>query len=129
MPAAHRIVLFVAALSVAATALFALELTGRTAPFAAVVLPWPLLAAGFCVAEMKVVSVHFRRETHSFSLSEFPAVIGLSRRIYTFSTYVYQQVNSNEGLPQFGGAATLSVVSADQCGTSIFAIARNRSFV
>ena len=77
MPAAHRIVLFVAALSAAATALFALELTGRTAPFAAVVLPWPLLAAGFCVAEMKVVSVHFRRETHSFSLSEFPAVIGL----------------------------------------------------
>jgi diguanylate cyclase (GGDEF)-like protein len=52
-------------------------LTNRTAPFASVVLPWPLLAAGFCVAEMKVVSVHFRRETHSFSLSEFPAVIGL----------------------------------------------------
>ena len=77
MPAAHRIVLFVAVLSGAAMALFALALMGRTAPFASVVLPWPLLAVGFCIAEMKVVSVHFRRETHSFSLSEFPAVIGL----------------------------------------------------
>jgi diguanylate cyclase (GGDEF)-like protein len=77
MPAAHRVVLFVALLSGAAAILFALVLTGRTAPFASVVLPWPLLAVGFCVAEMKVVSVHFRRETHSFSLSEFPAVIGL----------------------------------------------------
>jgi diguanylate cyclase (GGDEF)-like protein len=40
-------------------------------------LPWPLLAAGFLIAELKVVDVHFRREKHSFSLSEFPAVIGL----------------------------------------------------
>jgi diguanylate cyclase (GGDEF)-like protein len=40
-------------------------------------IPWPLIAAGFCLAESKVVDVHFRREQHSFSLSEFPAVIGL----------------------------------------------------
>src|SRR5258706_15931523 len=40
-------------------------------------IPWPLVAAGFCLAELKVVDVHFRREQHSFSLSEFPAVIGL----------------------------------------------------
>jgi diguanylate cyclase (GGDEF)-like protein len=37
---------------------------------------WPLLAAAFALAELKVVEVHFRRETHAFSLSEFPAVIG-----------------------------------------------------
>jgi hypothetical protein len=37
---------------------------------------WPLLAVAFAIAELKVVEVHFRRETHSFSLSEFPAVIG-----------------------------------------------------
>jgi diguanylate cyclase (GGDEF)-like protein len=42
-----------------------------------IVLPWPVLAAGFALVEMKVIVVHFRRETHSFSLSEFPAVIGL----------------------------------------------------
>ena len=40
-------------------------------------IPWPVIAAGFCLAEVKVVDVHFRREQHSFSLSEFPAVIGL----------------------------------------------------
>jgi diguanylate cyclase (GGDEF)-like protein len=40
-------------------------------------LPWPVIAAGFCLAELKVVDVHFRREQHSFSLSEFPAVLGL----------------------------------------------------
>ena len=77
MPAAHRIVLFSALLTGAAMAIFSVELTGRAAPFSSSALAWPLLAVGFCVAEMKVVSVHFRRETHSFSLSEFPAVIGL----------------------------------------------------
>jgi diguanylate cyclase (GGDEF)-like protein len=40
------------------------------------VFGWPLLAAAFALAELKVVEVHFRRETHAFSLSEFPAVIG-----------------------------------------------------
>ena len=34
------------------------------------------MAAAFFAAELKVVDVHFRREKHSFSLSEFPAVIG-----------------------------------------------------
>ena len=40
------------------------------------VIPWPLLAVAFAIAELKVVEVHFGRETHAFSLSEFPAVIG-----------------------------------------------------
>ena len=39
--------------------------------------PGRVLAVGFFLAELKVVDVHFRRETHSFSLSEFPAVVGL----------------------------------------------------
>ena len=30
----------------------------------------------FVATELKVVDVHFRREKHSFSLSEVPAVIG-----------------------------------------------------
>jgi diguanylate cyclase (GGDEF)-like protein len=77
MAAPHRIVLFVAVLIVASAAVYALWLLGRVAPFAAVPLPWPILAVGFCIAEMKVVAVHFRRESHSFSLSEFPAVIGM----------------------------------------------------
>jgi diguanylate cyclase (GGDEF)-like protein len=40
-------------------------------------LPWPLLAVGFFVAEWKVIHVHFRRETHAFSMSEVPVVAGL----------------------------------------------------
>ncbi|HET9346517.1 MAG TPA: EAL domain-containing protein [Candidatus Limnocylindrales bacterium] len=39
--------------------------------------PWLLLALGFLAAEAKVIVVHFRRESHSFSLSEIPAVAGL----------------------------------------------------
>ncbi|HTC85968.1 MAG TPA: EAL domain-containing protein [Candidatus Acidoferrum sp.] len=62
-------------LALSALALFfhGLNDRGVAAPLA---VPWPLIAAGFCLAELKVVEVHFRRETHSFSLSEFPAVIG-----------------------------------------------------
>jgi diguanylate cyclase (GGDEF)-like protein len=51
------------------------------APIAAVPGPvrlaWPLVALGFFAVESKVIVVHFRRETHSFSLSEVPAVVGL----------------------------------------------------
>ncbi len=40
-------------------------------------VPWPLVALGIYLAEVRVVQVHFRRETHSFSLSEVPSVMGL----------------------------------------------------
>jgi diguanylate cyclase (GGDEF)-like protein len=40
-------------------------------------IPWPVVSLVFFLAELRVVDVHFRREKHSFSLSEFPAVIGL----------------------------------------------------
>ena len=43
-------------------------------PFGA---PWELVAAAFFVAEYKVIRVHFRRETHAFSMSEVPIVAGL----------------------------------------------------
>jgi diguanylate cyclase (GGDEF)-like protein len=42
-----------------------------------VAITWPLIAAGFCLAELKVIEVHFRRESHAFSLSELPTIIGL----------------------------------------------------
>jgi diguanylate cyclase (GGDEF)-like protein len=41
------------------------------------VIPWPVFAVGFFLAEFKVVEVYFRRERHSFSLSDVPAVLGL----------------------------------------------------
>lgn len=40
-------------------------------------VPWYVLAALFCVAEILVVHVQFRREVHTFSLSEVPFVLGL----------------------------------------------------
>ena len=70
-----RVWLLTTALAAAAVVLFVSFLRDRSAQ-SAFTLPWPLLAASFALAEIKVVDVHFRRETHSFSLSEFPAVIG-----------------------------------------------------
>src|ERR1035441_7575152 len=71
-----RVPLLVVALAVAAalaTAAIA-PLPERASPFT---VPWWLLAALFCVAEICVVHVQFRREAESFSLSEVALVIGL----------------------------------------------------
>jgi diguanylate cyclase (GGDEF)-like protein len=40
-------------------------------------IPWWLVALGFFAAEWKVLHVHFRRETHAFSMNEVPVVAGL----------------------------------------------------
>ena len=44
------------------------------APFS---IPWWLLAFGFYLAETNVVHLEFRRQAHTFSLSEIPFVLGL----------------------------------------------------
>ncbi len=66
--------LLLAAATVIGYAVFLGDRPGRGVPVA---IPWPIIAAGVVIAELKVVQVHFRRETHAFSLSEFPAVIGM----------------------------------------------------
>jgi len=66
-----------AALAGLAMLLFDLEVRQRAAPMTPIDLPWPLLAFAVAVAELQIVEVHFRRESHSFSLSEFPAVVGI----------------------------------------------------
>ena len=71
-----RIWTFSAILAALAVLIYRNQLAGLPTPPATLTLPWPLLAVAFATAELKVVQVHFRRETHSFSLSEFPAVIG-----------------------------------------------------
>jgi diguanylate cyclase (GGDEF)-like protein len=60
----------VAALATAAV----VPLPQRASPYT---IPWWLLAALFCVAEICVVHVQFRREAESFSLSEIALVVGL----------------------------------------------------
>src|SRR5262249_33820730 len=40
---------------------------------------------------------------------EVPAVIGLSNRVFTFSTYLYTQVHPNQGAPRYDLAAAFGV--------------------
>jgi diguanylate cyclase (GGDEF)-like protein len=47
------------------------------APLNHLAVPWWAIAIGFYLAECVVVHVHFRRETHTLSLSEVPLVLGL----------------------------------------------------
>ena len=77
IPAAARVWSLTLVLGLVATAIYIGRLHGLSAPHAPLDIPWPVIAAAFAAAELKVVEVHFRRETHSFSLSEFPAVVGL----------------------------------------------------
>ena len=51
--------------------------SGLPAPEHTLDIPWWALAIGFFLAECAVVHVHFRRETHTLSLSEVPLVLGL----------------------------------------------------
>ena len=75
--AGARVWAFIAFLGLAALAIYLLVLAHATAARQPVDVPWPVLSLAFFLAELKVVDVHFRREKHSFSLSEFPAVLGL----------------------------------------------------
>ena len=50
---------------------------GLQAPQAPFTIPWPIFAVAYFVAEAKVIDVRFRGGTHTFSLTEVPAVIGL----------------------------------------------------
>ena len=77
IPAVARVWGLTLVLALMALAIYVAQLHGVPVPSAPQNVPWLVLAAAFAVAELKVVEVHFRRETHSFSLSEFPAVIGL----------------------------------------------------
>jgi diguanylate cyclase (GGDEF)-like protein len=74
---ARRVWLFTALLGLVAIGGYAALVRDMPSIPAPVHFPWPVLAAGFLAAEAKVIVVHFRRESHSFSLSEIPAVAGL----------------------------------------------------
>jgi diguanylate cyclase (GGDEF)-like protein len=77
LPPAARVWLFSLGLAFLAVLLELGTVSGRAVANPPLAIPWIVIAAGFCLAELKVVPVSFRREQHSFSLSEFPAVIGL----------------------------------------------------
>ncbi len=77
IPTTAKIWLMTAALATAAVALYLLFLQNAAPPVPPFHMPWPVIAAGVAIAELRVVEVHFRRESHAFSLSEFPAVVGM----------------------------------------------------
>jgi diguanylate cyclase (GGDEF)-like protein len=76
VPVPARVWAFSVFLAVAAVALYLQVLDGRVLIPTPISVPWPVVALGFFLAETKVVEVNFRRETHSLSLSEIPAVVG-----------------------------------------------------
>jgi iron(III) transport system permease protein len=60
---------------------------------------WPgLLAAAIYVSAV------------CFAAFDVPAILGLSQRIFTFSTYVFYSLTPTEGLPEYGNVAALSMV-------------------
>ena len=67
--------MFIALLAATAIGLYVVFLREQVPVTPPVVVPWWVIARRFA-GELKVVDDHFRREKHSFSLSEFPAVIG-----------------------------------------------------
>jgi diguanylate cyclase (GGDEF)-like protein len=74
--AAIRVWSFSLMLAASAAAGYVAAIRGLPALSAPIFIPWPLLAVAFFITETKVIDVHFRRESHSFSLSELPSVIG-----------------------------------------------------
>jgi iron(III) transport system permease protein len=62
-------------------------------------LAWP----GILAASIYVFTI-------GFAAFDVPAILGLSNKIYTFSTFVFQQVSPFDGLPEYGVVATLSVI-------------------
>jgi diguanylate cyclase (GGDEF)-like protein len=74
---ALRVWTFSASLAVLAVIVY-LATIGDDAPLTVPFhIPWWVVAVGFALADIKVIEVHFRRESHAFSLTEVPAVIGL----------------------------------------------------
>ncbi len=45
-----------------------------------------------------------------FAAFDVPAILGLTNRIFTFSTYVFRELTPTEGAPEYGDVATLSVI-------------------
>ena len=76
-PPAVRVWVFSTCLAALAAILYFALISGAPAPRPPLAVPWWVVAIGFCLADIKVIEVHFRRESHAFSLSEVPAVIGL----------------------------------------------------
>jgi diguanylate cyclase (GGDEF)-like protein len=72
-----RVAMLSFGLAVATGIIYAGLLRDAGPPDAPIGIPWWVVAIGFCLVDLKVIEVHFRRESHAFSLYELPAIIGL----------------------------------------------------
>ncbi len=78
IPPPARIAAFSLVLIGTAVVMYTAVLAAQPQPaLPSIPVPWWLVAAGFALAEVRTVDVHFRREKHSYSLSEVPAVMGM----------------------------------------------------
>src|SRR3954449_1913808 len=73
----QRIGLLTAALGVAAVLLFVIVVDSLPAASTAVTLPWVLWAAAFAISEVMVAHVQWKREGHTFSISDLVLAAGL----------------------------------------------------
>jgi diguanylate cyclase (GGDEF)-like protein len=74
---AIRVWVFSASLAILAGLLYATLIRNEPPLAVPFQIPWWIIAVGFALADIKVIEVHFRRESHAFSLTEVPAVVGL----------------------------------------------------
>jgi diguanylate cyclase (GGDEF)-like protein len=77
MSGAHRVWALTAAIAIVTSVLYVTQVLALEPLHAPFRLHWLLLAALFYLTEIYVVHIEFRRDAHSFSLSEIPLVIGL----------------------------------------------------
>ena len=73
----QRIGLLTVALGAAAVLLFVIVVDSLPAAPTAVTLPWGLWAAAFAISEVLVVHVQWKRESHTFSISDLVLAAGL----------------------------------------------------
>ena len=74
---AARVWSLVGVLALAGLGIYFGAVRGLESPSSPVHVPWWALAVFFCLAEVYVVHLHFRRQAHTLSLSEVGIVIGL----------------------------------------------------
>jgi iron(III) transport system permease protein len=63
----------------------------------------PLVFPGILAAAIYILTI-------GFAAFEVPAVIGLSNRVFTFSTYLYTRIHPQEGAPRYDLAAAFGVL-------------------
>lgn len=77
VPGPVRVAALTVLCAIAAVALVVTVLHDRRPPMDGVTVTWWMLALGFLVAEVAVVRIEVRRQTHTFSFTEIPLVLGL----------------------------------------------------